>query len=218
MIALRVLLLLAAGAAVAAAGWLGRRPSGEVLTCPMHPAVRGRDRCPLCGMALRRPEQAPARVPEEALVRLAEISLADDIVAPAWVEGGEVVALLYDDEIRALAPDQPATFRGVSVRRVGQPRAWDQSTAQVRWRGTGVAGHGWLQVKAGARAVAVLPQGAVVGDGVLVVSADRRTVTPRAIVTGRTVYDFVTVVSGLGAGEDVVGSSAALYEAERRLR
>jgi hypothetical protein len=226
LLAVRIALLLAAGGALVLASDLARRraqSSQPRFACPMHPAVRGTGPapCPICGMALQRPG-GPVPVPEQARVRPTSLVVADPIAGPAWVEGGAVVSVLYDDEIRALRPDEQALFRPgrIALRRLPGQSPWDAGTSLVRWRPAGpAAGTGWVELAPRAREVTVLPYRSVLnrpgGNEVLVVQGGA--LVPRRIGTGRTAYDFATVVSGLAGDETVVGGPAALFDAERRL-
>jgi hypothetical protein len=235
LLLVRVILLLAAAGSVVVASGLARRralQSEQSFACPMHPNVRGASAspCPICGMALQPPGASPP-VAQEALARPTSLVLGDPLLGPAWVDGQEVVSLLYDDEVQALRPGEVALFRpaGVRVQLLPGAKGWDRGTSQVRWRleripPEGLEGKravGWVELAPRNREVTVLPYGAVVnspsGAHVLVVSGDGKTVSPRPIVTGRIAYDFLTVVSGLAGDETVVGREAALYQAERRL-
>jgi hypothetical protein len=202
--------------------------------------------CPLCGMALV-PRHPRARsdgplVPEEAIGQATTMGVSQEIAAPAWVEDGQgeraISALMYNDELATLSPADTAMFRASPgpARRMGppvrvgrladRPRAWDQATSRVRWRvldGTRLPGGetGWLEIAARDREVTVVPYQAIVpspeGPAALVVSTDRRTIARRPLTTGRVVFDFATVIGGLGPGDRLVTEGALLHEAERRL-
>ena len=70
-------------------------------------------------------------------------ALAGDTDPPAWIDGrGGGTALFFDDETRALAPDERARFfpasapgTGIAVRLVAEPAVrWHGATSRVRFR------------------------------------------------------------------------------------
>jgi len=138
IVASRILLLVLASAAVAAAALIGlegrrRAAPGIEYVCPMHLEVRAAapGPCPICHMALEPVARGPATGAPDApgLVdttavdnvrkhKIIEYSrkralLFDsrDLRAPASVDAdGVVTALYYDDQIAALAEGEKATF------------------------------------------------------------------------------------------------------------
>jgi hypothetical protein len=137
MVALRILMLLAVAAAVAAAAVIGwrdptRSEPGARYVCPMHAEVSAAapGTCPICHMALSPVRQAGAAARPAAALRVDQ-NLDNlwrhkviDIVhrrtllfdarerrGPAWAEPGQVVvAVLYDDQVASLAADEPGSF------------------------------------------------------------------------------------------------------------
>jgi hypothetical protein len=154
--------------------------------------------------------------------------------APAWVEGGVVVAVLYDDELEGIEPGARGSFSPsaspaalVPVRMdAAPPEAWDRSTSHVRFQfettsGAPPAGDvGWVRLATRRRELEVVPQSSVLqsseGPYVLVASGER--LTRRPIEVGRVLGDFAIVLSGLRLQERVSVRSAFLLDAERRLR
>src|SRR5262249_9458489 len=118
--------------------------------------------------------------------------------APAWVGADGVgVAMLHEDDLQGLAPDEPALFYGTArpgaatpVALVpGAPAAWDDATVQVRFGGAPPADTGWLQLAARPRALLVVPASAVLyaddGAYVLAASPDGHRFSRRPIAIGR---------------------------------
>jgi hypothetical protein len=150
VLAIRVLLLLVAGGAVAVAFALARAPAGASVVryvCPMHPDVITTvpGECPVCRMALE-PAQAsaPAAAPNhgemDADWRAVENVRRHDVIdvvrprsllfdvremrGPASVESdGSISALFYNDQVAALAADEAGTF---------SPTARPKATIAVR--------------------------------------------------------------------------------------
>jgi hypothetical protein len=245
-----LLLLLTAGGAVTAALWLARgddRGSEAAYVCPMHPEVTAArpGECPICRMALERAAPAAASdggfaLSGEAARRLeASVGTAErvetprDLVAPAWVEGDVVTALLYDDEIAALSPTEEGSFAtasvpgGVAVRRAAEvPVRWDRSTSEVRFRivkgGLPERGAGHLRLSPVARGTLVVPADAILssadGTYVLAVSNDRRAFAPRSVAVGRVSSGRAAVVAGLDEKDLIVTRDAFFFDAERRSR
>src|SRR6476619_4134287 len=129
LLASRVILLAAAAAAVAIAFAATRAEKradtrgGEPAvryTCAMHPQVTspGRGECPICRMALAKVRTAAAPADPRAADAAPFRSSYDvmwarprpaprEMRAPAWIDdGGDVVALFYNDEIAALDPGE----------------------------------------------------------------------------------------------------------------
>jgi multidrug efflux pump subunit AcrA (membrane-fusion protein) len=241
LVAGRILLVLAAAAAVAIAGLLAHRANDVATrrtdaqyTCPMHPEALATypSECPICRMALV-PAKARLLVSEEDTASATRMTISRDIRAPAWLpDRGVVLSLLYRDEIALIEPEETAEFRPavgppVKVRFTGEPPApSDSATSQVRWRVIGKANLlpgaiGWLELAPREGKARVVPYGAVLqgpqGPYLLVVSQGGLTLTPRPIETGRVFFGFTTVVSGLGEGERFVAKNAVLFDTERRL-
>ena len=137
LVASRILLLVFAFGAVAAAAIIGLQGhtaarAGIEYVCPMHPEVRAAEPgpCPICHMKLEAVARGPARSAEAAgLVDTTAVEnvrkhkiiefarkrslLFDtrDLRAPASVDaGGFVTALYYDDQIAAIAEGEQGTF------------------------------------------------------------------------------------------------------------
>jgi hypothetical protein len=162
-----------------------------------------------------------------------------ELLGPAWVEpGGVVVAVLYDDQIAALAADEAATFsptdapgRAVAVRRTADaPVRWDHATSQVRFRvddggdaGAPRAGQaGWLDLGRKQREVLTVPAPAVrqspEGPYVLM-SPDGQRFERHPIEIGETFVNqgYAVVLSGLGVHERMVSRATFFLDADRRL-
>ena len=167
--------------------------------------------------------------------------LRDALFAPAWVaRDGEAIALLYTDEVAALAPAEPPTFSPTAdpdvaweARRASSPiERLDRATSRVRFALTRPSGSGaplpapgtvgWLRFAPRPRSADVVPANAVLesadGPHVLVVSASRGTVSLRAVEIGRVSTGLAAVLSGLELREQVVSTNAFFWDAERRLR
>lgn len=259
IVAARVcLLFLVALAAVAAFMFSGRRGAsitstpGALYACPMHPEITGTSPgdCPICGMALA--IRAPRRedlMPDREGVGTAANFLSYDVApvhrrvlsaAPdplAWLDDkGGVFALLYEDEMRALANDQQGSFfaasapgAGFDVRRaIDPPLRWQESIWRVRFRFETAAppllkgATGWITLVSGepreslvvlSSAVLRSPEGAYL----LALSPDRRRFSARPVVLGKVVSGFTVVIAGADARDLVVGSNAFSLDAERRL-
>jgi hypothetical protein len=220
--------------------------AAERYRCPMHPDVGSPvpAACPICGMALVR-DTAPGLAPVAAgdapdralLARAGRRIFSEDVRAPAWVEtSGDVIAMLYRDDLVGLAPDQPAQFFPATAPRVGvdvslaadPPADWDGSTASARFRvvASGAAAprpgeHGVLAIPARARELLVVPAGAVLpspeGAHVLALGPDGR-FHRKPVAIGRAHRGVVVVLAGLVDGQVVAAADAFLLDAERRLR
>ncbi len=250
-----MLLLFAAGGAATAAFVLARRDdraAGEkgAYVCPMHPQVTaaGPGECPICRMALARVAPAagasePAFTVGGEAAHLLEASVgfahrvatSGSVRAPAWFDGKLVTALLYDDEIAALAPDERGSFATSApaadtavLREPDPPIAWDRSTSQVHFRIAApngavlpARGTGELRLAPRAREALVVPAAAVLssadGPYVLAVSADRRALAPRSVAIGRVSSGLASVAGGLGEEDLIVTCDAFFFDAERRL-
>lgn len=262
VVGVRVLLLLfALGAVVAAVELTARRTPADASTqfvCPMHPDVQATApaECPICGMALE-----PLRRPGEAEVVRDPLAVADlegvenvrrhnivdfvrkrsllpaiqEIRGPAWVEpDGTVMAILYVDQIAALAADEPGDFmptatpeRTIAVRRAPDaPAEHDGSTSRLRFRitrGEAAPGTvGWLSLASRPRQVLTVPASAVLqspeGPYVLVSIGDFK-FAKRPITIGETFLKqgFAVVLAGLELNDRVVARATFFVDADRRL-
>jgi hypothetical protein len=219
-------------------------PAGHY-ACPMHPAAvsaTSAGACPICRMALKPLGAARERaaIADSELGTLTTIRVTREVSAPSWVDGARAgSALFYGDELALLAPDELALVylvgaaTPIRVRLDDAPAIkWDGATWRRRWRvvagerARGAVGGelargavGWLTLPRRDRPAHVLPYGSVLSSpaGPYVLVVDGRVVVPRAIVTGRALFDFVTVVGGLGGAERVVTRDAVWRDAERRL-
>ena len=157
--AVRVVLLLLAGAAIGAGFTLSAQRGEHGTTrygCPMHPDVTGSapGPCPICGMALVSAEPSGRDIPASSqgvIAAMNEISLAhrrlaaDRIEASAWVadDDDDVAALVYRDDLAVLAADEHGTFTSAATslasveverRPDTPPSTWDASTSKVLFR------------------------------------------------------------------------------------
>jgi hypothetical protein len=157
--------------------------------------------------------------------------------SPAWLEGGgDVSAVLFEDELGTLGPHEPATF--VAARAPGvafpahrtdePPQRWHGSTWRVRFRLDGpapalrVGASGWL-ARAASRAPALVVLSSAVlqaasGPYVLGLAADGRTFHRLPITTGKVVSGYTSVVGGAGERELVLGLNTFSLDAEGRLQ
>lgn len=242
----RLALLAIAVVAVAAAFELSRgrdRAGGsfEAWVCPMHSEVtaRGPGECPVCHMALERVSVAERDASSsDALIATAtRRTFARAVRAPAWVDaGGRVVALLYQEDLMGLAPEEPGRFfraaaapsEGVDVRRTGAlPAPWDASTSRLVFRrapGAPVLDPGdvgWVELAPRANHLLAVPTSAVLvsphGPYVLVPAPDGRSFTRRPLAIGQVLAGHAVVVSGLREGERVVVGNSFFLDAELRL-
>jgi hypothetical protein len=163
-----------------------------------------------------------------------------DLRGPAAVDpDGAITAVMYNDQIQALAADEAATFRPASapddaraVRRTGDaPVPWDGSTSRIRFRGVDAAGSaapfppgtaGWLEVPRKAREVLGVPASAILqspeGPYVLT-SPDGVGFEKRPIRIGETFLKqgFAAILDGLRPHDRVVARAAFFIDADRRL-
>jgi hypothetical protein len=240
----------------------GRR---DLYICPMHPEVRdaGPGDCPICRMALERVSAAgpattspgggapggaavtgtPAPSPELARVLASpggaaeRATVSEEVRAPAWLEpDGAVSALLYQDEVATLLPDERGIFCATATPDARivvhllpeRPSRWDDATSRVRFRVDAGApppapgGVGWVTLAARPREVLVIPASAIMesatGPYVLAPAPDRRTLVRRSLALGKLRSGSIAVVSGLAERDAVVVENAFLLDAERRLQ
>jgi hypothetical protein len=257
---------LALGVALGDRGGARAGAARAAYACPMHPEITAPKRapCPICGMALE-PVTGAAAAPHHG--RGAEMGDADltavenvrrhrivdfvrtrsllpnarEIRGPAWVDGaGTITAVLYDDQIAALAPDEPGSFAlgdapatTFAVRRTADPViAWDRSTSRIRFRLDGDGGRaaappragrvGWLEVARKAREVVAVPVAAVLqspeGPYVLL-PAGGAGFEKRPIEIGETFVKqgYAVVLSGLHPHDRVIGRATFFLDADRRM-
>ena len=159
-----------------------------------------------------------------------------EIHASAWLErAGVVHALLYGDEIAALAPGEEGVFSPtaapatqIKVRlAAGSPLPWDESLSKMDFqvagnaRGLPPGAAGWLTLAARPREVLVVPATALLasGDGpyVLAASPDGAFVR-RHVKVGKTMFGLASIVSGLRESEGVVATNAFFLDAQKRLQ
>jgi hypothetical protein len=261
-----VLLLVAAAAAVLVAGVVAFRGRGDGgpgvrYACPMHPEVRSSapGSCPICQMALEPVGRAPgggkahagmASMPDMTAVdNVRKHKIIDfvrvrsllpnlrEIRGAARVDDDhEISAVLYDDQINALASDEPGMFTPtaspateIPVTRIAGPAVrHDRSTSTIRFHVTGPSGVlppgqvGWLKLASKSRAVLGVPVSAVLqspeGPYVLAWKPGSQ-FEKRPIEIGETFsrQGFVVVLSGLHASDRVVSRAAFFLDADRRL-
>jgi len=165
-----------------------------------------------------------------------------ELRGPAWVEADlTIAAVLYTDQLDALAVDEPATFSltrtpeiAFAARRVAEPAVpWDRSTSRVRFRFDGARAArpgklpepgqvGWLEAARRPRDVLAVPVSAVLqsADGpYALVSNGGSVFEKRPIELGETLpkQGFAVVLAGLRAEERVVSRAAFFLDADRRL-
>jgi hypothetical protein len=246
---LGVLLLVAAaglGALVA-----GRRADGTSrrYACPMHPQVAAPvpGPCVICGMALEpvRPGatgESPIQAERFLSYGLAPVhrrAPTTKVQSPAWLDaGGGVTALLFEDELNALARDERGTF--FTARNPTAPLAVERTAeAPVRWRGSTwrvrfrvrsggaaplarAATSGWLERDPAGREPLVVLSSAVLqtptGPRLLAPAADHRGTRSLPVVTGRVMYGYTAVISGARERELVLGQNVFSLDAEAQLQ
>lgn len=165
-----------------------------------------------------------------------------EIRGPAVAENEqEVSAVLYQDQIDSLDPEEPGTFlpsaspaTSISVIRLPGPAVpWDGSTSRIRFRVDGARGDagqslragqvGWVQVANKARAVMTVPYSAVLqspeGPYVLAWVGGGFQFEKRRIEIGEVFarQGFVVVLSGVRPSERVVKRATFFVDADRRL-
>jgi hypothetical protein len=267
IVGLRIFLLIAAASAVVIAVSIAARGRGGDATiryaCPMHAEVRSPNpgECPICRMALERIGfvpgaagkpylEAAGMVDLRAIDNVKKHNIVDfvrrhsllpvlrELRGPAWVDDdGSLWAIFYNDQIEALAPDEPATFAPgdaptatVAARRTPDtPVAMDRSTSRIRFqtaKGTArlAAGRtGWLEAAPRPRAVVGVAASAVLqspeGPYVLAWTGHDYTFVKRPIDIGETFFKqgFAVVLSGLQPNERVIARATFFVDADRRL-
>ena len=247
MLALRLLILMVVASAVVVGLVLASKRDGAAeigsYACPMHPEVTATapGTCPICGMALTSigvadNASSPGTPPEPGEISLARRRLIHASVrAPAWVDAdGELVALLYNEELAALAADERGSFFPAAAPQVGTPvvrngdapSPWDTSTSIAHFRiGAGTqpihpGEVGRLVLDPKPYEVLLVPAPAVLesaeGPYVLTGSADGGAYTKQQISIGKTVGGFTAVQAGMQDEQRVVARDVFLLDAESR--
>jgi hypothetical protein len=163
---------------------------------------------------------------------------AQELRGPAVVgEDGVVTAVLYDDQIAALAPDETGTFSpsampstAFTVRRTADPAAaWDRSTSRLRFapaaakQAPAPGTVGWLELARRPRQVLAVPVYAVIQspEGPYVLAADPRSgqLEKRHIEIGETFVKqgYAVVLSGLHQYDRIVSRATFFLDADRKL-
>ena len=266
VVGLRVVLLVIAAAAAAVAATAGLRTRdgapGIRYACPMHAEVRSATpgECPICRMALERIGFVPGAAAKPYLDTAGTIdlraidnvkkhnivdfvrkyalpSVLRDLRGPAWVDDdGTIVAIFYDDQVQAIAPDEPGTFalgdvpgRRFAVHRTNDaPVTWDRSTSSIRFRAAkderpAPRQVGWLEVAPRPRQILNVMSSAVLQDPegpyVLAWSGHGYTFVKRPIEIGETFLKqgLTVVLSGLQPNDRVIARATFFVDADRRL-
>jgi len=237
--------------------------------CPMHADVRtaAPGPCPICGMALEPVARndvaarsgrsrdtagmadmtAVENVKKHRIMDFARIhSLLPDLRemrGPGWFGDDELItAIYYNDQLAALAPDEPGTFFPTdapgatwAVRRTAAPaKAWDNATSRIRFRlvadprGRAPAHPprpgqvGWIELPRKPLEVLAVPAAALLeapeGPYVLVAVGNGAAIEKRPIEIGEIFMKqgFVVVLSGLRVHDRVVSRAAFFLDADRR--
>jgi hypothetical protein len=251
-----------------ATGGRGRSGDAAIrYACPMHAEVRsaGPGECPICRMALEpigfvpgaagKPyQEAAGMVDLRAIDNIKKHNIIDfvrrktllpvqsELRGPAWFDDhgdrGTIAAIFYNDQIEAMAPDEPGSFRltgapetTFAVRRtIDAPVAWDRSTSVIRFRtvarapaGAAAGQTGWLEVAPRGRQVLSVAASAVLqspeGPYVLAWSGHGYTFVKRPIQIGETFLKegLVVVLSGLEPHDRVIARDTFFVDADRRL-
>ncbi|MDP9000312.1 MAG: hypothetical protein M3O46_09395 [Myxococcota bacterium] len=247
--AFRLVLLLLAAAAVFLAFDLASRHdrntslSTGAYACPMHPeiAATAPGSCPLCGMALTPIPAGSSWLPVPAPGEMSVVRrrlVTEEVVAPAWIVDQRCVeALVYNEDLAALTPDERGSFvsgpsggkggvgRTVVTRAAARPSPWDASTSQVRFLVDGntpplhPGDVGRLVLLPKTHEVLVVPASAVLrapeGSFVLAAMADAPTFQRRPVAVGKVLGGFAVVLSGLRDEERIVARDTFFLDAER---
>jgi hypothetical protein len=258
-----LLLLVAAGAVFAGIAIAFRArdtaDQGARYACPMHPEVRAKTagQCPICQMALEpvARDAANGAKSHAGMGGMADMTAVDnvrkhkildfvrvrsllpnlrEIRGPARADSDhEISVIFYNDQLAALAPDEPGTFSPtaspktpVAVTRMAGPAvARDRSTSTVRFRTDAAIAPGtigWLRVANKSRAVLGVPVMALLqspeGPYVLAWAGGQR-FEKRPIEIGETFshQGFAVVLSGLRASDRVVSKATFFLDADRRM-
>ncbi|WP_394829470.1 heavy metal-binding domain-containing protein [Pendulispora albinea] len=234
--------------------------------CPMHPEVtaNAKGSCPICRMALEPVPSADAKDAKNAkdakgaaraidprayenlrshdvfdVARVRSLPAdASEWRGAAWVTpDGAIVAVLYQDQVAALAPDETGSFvpssapkMRATVRRTKDAAApWDPSMSRVRFEldraskaPAGAPGLvGWIELSPRPRKVLTVPAPAVLrapeGPYVLLVG-EGFVLEKRPIAIGETFgkAGLTAVLSGLHIEDRVVARAAFFLDAERK--
>ncbi len=246
----RLLLLLAAATALAAGMLLARAhdhalyASVDSYVCPMHPEVvsSAPGDCPICGMALELMTNAERSAngmsnDEASFGRAERRVFAEQVRAAAWLgTDGLGTAVLYEDDLVGLQPDEPAQFFGGSAPNMGidvqllpePPSSVDASTSKVRFRlvaaasapslAAGSRDVGSLQIRSHARELLVVPASAVLYSGqgpyVLAAASCEGTFSKRLVQIGR-ILDSGYVGGRAGSTAGAIVILSGLSEGER---
>jgi len=181
----------------------------------------------------------PGSPPEPAYISMARLRLINEQVrAPAWVELDDgVAALLYKEDLAALAPQERGSFFSAAAPKTGipvvrrkdvAPAAWDASVSIARFSlGAGApplrrGDVGRLVLDPKAHDVLLVPAVAILesrdGPYVLTQAADGADYAKRLISIGRTVGGFTAVQAGLEDKQRIVARDAFLLDADRKMR
>jgi Heavy metal binding domain len=249
MVALRLLLLMLVAGAVVVGFMLAsrRETTGGAYACSMHPEVTSASpgTCPICGMALT--SMAVADIsssgagapPEPAEISVARRRLIHQPVrAAAWAEAEDAVAaLLYNEDLAALASNERGSFLSAATPNAGRavvrskdeaPARWDASTSIARF----LLGDGGPRLRPGEvgrlaldpqpHEVLMVPAAAILespeGPYVLTGPTQGGEYTKRPLSIGKTASGFSAVLAGLEDEQRVVARDAFLLDAERKMR
>jgi hypothetical protein len=248
----RVLLLLVAAGALASGIVLARAHDRAVLSsveryfCPMHPEVVSSTPgdCPICGMALdlvthSEPGVAAMMERRDGVGRAERRIVAQQLRAAAWVGTDRMgTAVLYQDDLVGLKPDEPAQFFGGAAPSMGidahllpePPMPVDSSTVKVRFRLDAApavqapaaaepkSDVGSLQISIRARELLVVPSSAVLysaqGPYVLAAPEHEDMFARRPVEIGR-ILDSGYVGATAGGTEGSIVILSGLREGER---